>query len=89
MEEVKYKADKNKILDVEVKTVLQQENSKYINMYYRAEGTFVFSLVALLLAIFLWDEISDPLFYFLFTTFLNLLLMVFFLFRHFKAKRLI
>lgn len=86
VEEVKLKDETGKVLGESVKGVLKLENSKYINFYYRAEGTFVFSFFALILAIFFWDNVQDPLWFFIFTTVLNLMLMVFFLFKHLKAK---
>lgn len=89
MEEIKLRNEQGKILDSAVKDDLKSEQHKNINMYYRCEGTFVFSFISLLFCIFWWDTISDPLFYFIFTVVLNLLLMVFFLFRHFKEKGLI
>ena len=89
VEEIKLQDEKNNILDVEVKSILKKENSKFINMYYRTEGTFIFSLVSLIFAIFIWDEISDLYFYFTFTVILNLMLMVFFIFKHLRTKQVI
>ena len=86
VEEVKLKNEQGEIVGTEIKGMLKVEGSKYINLYYRAEGTFMFSLIALLLAIFLWDTVQDPLFFFMFTVFFNLLLMLFFLFKHFKQR---
>jgi len=86
VEEIKLKDKENNILKKDTKNLLKMENSKFINMYYRAEGVFTFSLIALLLSIFLWDEVSDNLFFMLFSTIFNFLLMLFFLFKHMKLK---
>lgn len=86
VEEVKLKDKDGKIIDVETKNVLKTESSKFINNYYRAEGVFTFSLISLLLTIFLWKDISSPLFFMLFSTIFNFILMIFFLFRHLKQK---
>jgi len=81
VEEVKFKEkdNKKKLLDNQVKGLLKFESSKYINYYYRAEGTFMFSLVSLILAIWFWDTPKDPLFFFIFTVIFNILLMIIFL----------
>jgi hypothetical protein len=86
VEKINLRDVEGNIIDVKTKEVLKNESRKYINNYYRAEGTFVFSFITLMLTIFLWDEISDPLFFMLFTTCLNLILMVYFLFKHLKFK---
>ena len=86
VEEIKLKDKENNILKKDIKNLLKRENSKFINMYYRAEGVFTFSLIALLLSIFLWDEVSDNLFFMLFSAIFNFLLMLFFSFKHMKLK---
>ena len=89
VEEVKIDIDSKEEVTTAVKGILKQDANKYINMYYRAEGTFVFSLMALLFCIFMWDDISDPLFFFTFTVILNILLMMYFLFKHLKQKEVL
>ena len=69
-----------------VNNVLKNDTNKFINLYYRAEGTFVLSLISLLLLIFLWDNIQSPLYFFIFNVVFNLILMMYFLFKHLKVK---
>ncbi len=69
-----------------IKGMLKVESSRNMNRYYRAEGGGAFSLMALILCIFMWDEISDPLYFLSFTMIFNFMMMMMFIFRHFKEK---